>query len=251
MNTLYLKSQFKQFLASTIAFIALVGFVSNSAEANMPVTFQAAAIKIKASDTKIISLDRGYQIDRITFQARKSLMANDSARLLLSVDGHHTLSVNVPKTGWRTYTATIADFAKFIEVRNISNNGWIKIRNITLLPRRIINPGPGHDYIPSGSDAYYQVAFIKTTTDYLYHVINQEDRVRFIDPFVIILGNSLSVLETSSDISHSARVAVENVVVYMDSIAPFLDQMLQTPALSDLARELKTTQRLLNRMLQN
>lgn len=216
--------------------------------------FQKKSLKIKSGDTKFVSLKQGYYLDRISFEAKRSFFADKDCNLQLTLDGYQYVTLSVSKSGWRTYTTSFAEFSKSIEFKNLSQNGFIKIRNVRILPQRVSvggHPGPGYDHISNGTDAYYQVAYLKNSVDYLFHVVDPEDRKEYLDGFVVILGNALAILETSTGLSQSARNAVIEVVNYLEKIDPFINELLQTPNLADIGREMKSTKRVLERMLQN
>jgi hypothetical protein len=207
-------------------------------------------VKLLSFDTKFIRLNRVGFIDRISFEARQCGLKSDEKIVSLSINGQNFAQSSIKSKHWRTYVVTFADYGRELELKSMFDRGCIQVRNINILARRYSQRGHVGDHISYGTDAFHEVEYLKSMTDYLFHAVSASDRVRYLDPFTLVISDALAVLETSSGLSLSAREAVERVVRQLEVMQPLIEQLLRTPNESDVARELLLVKRRLSKLLE-
>ncbi|MCB9092377.1 MAG: hypothetical protein H6620_07450 [Halobacteriovoraceae bacterium] len=232
--------------------ILLVLFSSLIAKAkDYSFTYQEEAIKIKSGDIQFINFKSGHYLDRISFEAKNSCGGSSSILKVSADGGVRYSSVSVNGKDWKTYIASFSEFSRSLEVYNSSSKGCVKLKDVKILPRRLHSGGGyfGAEYVVTANDAYYYVGDLKVKLDYLVHTIEFEDTKNYIAPLNIVLGDALSILETTSELSPASAQAVSNVVAELNKMEPLLNQLMSTPSAQDIAREIKSTRRVLERML--
>jgi hypothetical protein len=207
-------------------------------------------VKLLSFDVAFIKLNRVGFIDRISFEARQCGRKLDEKIISLSINGQNFAQSAIKSKKWRTYVVTFADYGRELELKSLFEQGCVQIQNINILARRYTQRGHLGDHISNGSDAFHEVEYLKSMTDYLFHAVSASDRVRYLDPFTLVISDALAVLATSSGLSLAAREAVEKVVRQLEVMQPLIEQLLRTPNESDLARELLLVKRRLSKLLE-
>ena len=206
------------------------------------------AVTIRSLDTKIFDLRLSRYIGRVAFEAKKCLSNKTDGKVEMIADGQFSRMANVVKKGWRSFIFTFNEYVRELEVKNLFKTGCIKIRNMKILRSRF-RRGGGGDYYPGDSDAFSQVAFLQESVEYLFHLVDANDRSTYLDPFIIILGKSLSILESSSSFSADAKQAIEDVINFLERSDEFWQGLLVVPSCNTLARDVLSTKRILKRMI--
>ena len=204
---------------------------------------------VKCGDTNIIPLPRFAFIDRMTMEVKTSPFCGDD-QFRISFDGqaHQTVQVAGGLKGWRTKIITVSARARNIEIYN-SGNCKLKIRQINVLPRRFNQGGNSHGpvYYPA-SDAAAHVSFLLESMLYLDSLMGDADRIQYISPSKKVLGKALSVLNTAPETSQAALKAIQDVIVHLQNIAPFIERLQTIETTFELAQEIQSTQVTLERM---
>ena len=206
-------------------------------------------VTIKSGDTKIIPLARFFYLDRLTLEVKNSLLCGqDSVRI--SFDGYHSQSLAVEggTSGWRTKIVVVGANARNIEIYN--NSGCkIKIKNITVLPRRFgSRPGHGPAYYPT-TEAAAQVSFLMESILYLDQLVGDADRTQYLSPAKKVIGKALAVLNTSPETSQAALRSIQDVVAYLKSAEPFLDRLATIETTFEISNEIQSVKVSLERMI--
>lgn len=203
---------------------------------------------VKCGDSSIIPLPRLAFIDRMTLEVKTSpFCGEDQFRISFDGQAHQNVQVSGGMKGWRTKIITVSARARNIEIYN-SSNCKLKVRQIHVLPRRM-NQGPHHGpvYFPM-SDAAAHVSFLLESMLYLDSLVGDADRINYISPSKKVLGKALSVLNTAPETSQASLRVIQDVIVHLQNIAPFIERLQTIETTFELAQEIQLTQVTLERM---
>jgi hypothetical protein len=215
----------------------------------LPAINMPEEVTIKSGDTKIIPLAHFFYLDRLTLEVKNNLLCGkDSVRI--SFDGYNSqnLAVEGGTSGWRTKIVVVNANARNIEIYN-SSNCKIKVKDITILPRRYgTRPGHGPAYYPA-TEAAAQVSYLMETFLYLDQLIGDADRVAVLSPAKKIIGKAMATLNTSPETSQAALKAIQDVVAFLKANEAFIDRLSSTEATFDIANEIQSVKVSLERMI--
>ncbi len=218
-------------------------------EANLTPIRLPEEFTVKCGDTSIIPLPRLAFIDRMTLEVKTSTFCSED-QFSISFDGlaHQNVMVSGGIKGWRTKIITVSARAHNIEIYN-TTNCKLKIREIHVLPRRM-NQGPQHEpvYFPM-SDAAAHVSFLLESMLYLDSLVGDEDRLNYISPSKKVLGKALAVLNSAPGTSQASLKAMQEVIVHLQSLTPFIERLQTIETTFELAQEIQSTKVILERMI--
>ena len=207
-------------------------------------------VKLRSWDTEFVTVRGGY-VDRMVVELRRCFLNSTPATIYFSLDGATNRQVEVKSNRWRKVVVEFAQFGRELEIKSNFKKGCVKIRKIKILPRRYMSGGGNWDYSCNPNDASYLVMQLKDAVYYLQFSVAGVNR-RLLDEFNVILGKTLSVLESSSDISSDTRDAIVSLVAFMNrtDIDALMGQVLQVPTTSDIGREMLSARRVLSKMVE-
>lgn len=206
-------------------------------------------VSIKSGDTKIIPLSRFLFLDRITLEVKNGLFCGKDA-VRISFDGFNSQNLVLEDSfsGWRNKIVVVGGNARNIEIYN-NSNCKMKIRNITILPRRFgSRQGHGPVYYPS-TEAAAQVSFLLESILFLDQLVGDADRVQYLSPAKKVIGKAMAVLNTSPETSQAALKSIQEVVTFLKSAEPFLEKLSTIETTFEIGNEIQSVKVSLERMI--
>lgn len=232
-------------LFTLIAFIYSVNAIAQTGQ----LLYITEGLTIKSYDTKFIEFPVGHNIDRISFEA-KLCSGKESSQINLTIDGHIHNTISINTSGWRTYTATFNEFSRTLEISTDNIKRCVKIKNVKILPRRHNYHQYSNDYISYGQgNTYYIVQELLLQAEYLSYSINSEDKCKYIDPFILTASKVTSVLQTSAEISNTAKESLVNLVDELNKMSDFITKLMLTPEHREIGQQFDKARTLLGNYL--
>lgn len=236
-------------------YLFLILIISFSSLAQSPSTQLGSmafpeADKIRSGDTGIFTFNRFMMVDRISIEIKKGLFCQNGT-LRFSYDGlmESYISYNDSgATGYRTYIIEVGAQVQSIEITN-NMRCAIRVKNLKVLSRR--------GYLPRGvvwnntnlhlyaSEILGSVMFLADTLYYLEPFMNDLDMVNFISPLRGIIGRTMAILESHPDTSSRVRIALEELLLFLQKNRSYIDKLLSIEALSINAQDIISVQEIL------
>lgn len=226
-----------------------LGAFAQQEEVNLNPIHFPDEVKIRKQDLTLISLPRIAFIDRIIMEIKISpLCGHGSFDVTFDSMSKKTLHLPGNVLGWRKKIINVSERARSIEIYN-NLNCKLKIRNIQVLPRRYTFNNGGKPVYEANTDSAAHVNFILENLVFIESLVGDQDRIKYLTPTKKVLGNALSVINTSPETSQSARFAIEKVITQLNEIHPFIEKLQSIESTFDIAREILSAKQTLEKMI--